>query len=282
MKPGAAFQIFEQDLAFPGAIRQPDSPDNKSEFSVDDSSDEEDTDVETPTEPSPQSSGRVAEPEIFIPPHTRPRAYSQTAAARNARSDSRPRSSSEAQPPPPIPSPPSRPSRPSTANTSSRPSTANKSSSRPSSVKTGRARSRIRLNPGAPNSAATAYLVEALDQLGSSDTSLDYGSRKSMSRESVPMSRSSTKEEIPLPPIQTSGFQNGEMTPKGFVRSSPYRLVRTVEKAPENPRDHTLLEHIYNEMHASRFINLAPLALLANLLDTYFKGKLVLSVISHV
>jgi hypothetical protein len=39
-----------------------------------------------------------------------------------------------------------------------------------------------------------------------------------------------------------------------------------------NPRDHSLLETIYKEMHLSGFINLSPLALLANLLEVYFKG----------
>lgn len=39
-----------------------------------------------------------------------------------------------------------------------------------------------------------------------------------------------------------------------------------------NPRDHSLLERIYVEMHESRFINLTPLALLTNSLGLYFKG----------
>ncbi|KAJ7288242.1 hypothetical protein C8J57DRAFT_1214434 [Mycena rebaudengoi] len=51
---------------------------------------------------------------------------------------------------------------------------------------------------------------------------------------------------------------------------SPF-LLRTLPKAPQNPRDHTLLEGIYNEMNASRFINLSPLSLLANLVGLHFK-----------
>ncbi|VDB91424.1 unnamed protein product, partial [Peniophora sp. CBMAI 1063] len=39
----------------------------------------------------------------------------------------------------------------------------------------------------------------------------------------------------------------------------------------QDPRDHSVLEHIYSEMHAERFINLAPLSLLANSLPLYFK-----------
>ena len=40
-----------------------------------------------------------------------------------------------------------------------------------------------------------------------------------------------------------------------------------------DPRDHSLLEHIYTEMHAARFINLEPLALLKNSLSVIFGGK---------
>jgi|SRR6267142_2347 len=44
--------------------------------------------------------------------------------------------------------------------------------------------------------------------------------------------------------------------------------------APLNPRDHSLLEYIYTEMHAACFINLSPLSLLANSLPVYFNSKL--------
>jgi hypothetical protein len=44
--------------------------------------------------------------------------------------------------------------------------------------------------------------------------------------------------------------------------------------APLNPRDHSLLEYIYTEMHATRFINLSPLSLLANSLPVYFNSEL--------
>lgn len=40
---------------------------------------------------------------------------------------------------------------------------------------------------------------------------------------------------------------------------------------PPDPRDHTILEMIYNEMHAERFINLSPLSLLANTVGLWFK-----------
>ena len=50
--------------------------------------------------------------------------------------------------------------------------------------------------------------------------------------------------------------------------------LRPAPGAPLNPRDHSLLEYIYTEMHASRFINLSPLSLLANSLPLYFKREL--------
>ncbi|ESK90438.1 hypothetical protein Moror_13607 [Moniliophthora roreri MCA 2997] len=51
---------------------------------------------------------------------------------------------------------------------------------------------------------------------------------------------------------------------------SPF-LLRSLPKPPVNPRDHSLLELIYNETAASRFINLTPLSLLPNLLNVHFK-----------
>ena len=52
--------------------------------------------------------------------------------------------------------------------------------------------------------------------------------------------------------------------------------LRETERPPTDPRDHSLLETIYNEMHASRFVNLEPLSLLTNLLPIHFKGPSLL------
>ncbi|KAF9267364.1 hypothetical protein L218DRAFT_995627 [Marasmius fiardii PR-910] len=51
---------------------------------------------------------------------------------------------------------------------------------------------------------------------------------------------------------------------------SPF-VLRQLPKPPVNPRDHSLLETIYNEMHSSRFINLSPLSILPNTLSLHFK-----------
>lgn len=48
-------------------------------------------------------------------------------------------------------------------------------------------------------------------------------------------------------------------------------LLRAMSKPLGNPRDHSLLNKIYREMHSSRFINLNPLSILANSLGLYLK-----------
>lgn len=58
-------------------------------------------------------------------------------------------------------------------------------------------------------------------------------------------------------------------------------LTRNIERPPTNPYDHSLLETIYNEMHASRFVNLEPLSLLTNQLPLHFKGLSWREVSSH-
>jgi len=51
-----------------------------------------------------------------------------------------------------------------------------------------------------------------------------------------------------------------------------------IQEMPPNPRQHNLLEVIYSEMHAARFVNLAPLSLLENYIRTYFKSMWYFSV----
>lgn len=50
-------------------------------------------------------------------------------------------------------------------------------------------------------------------------------------------------------------------------------LFRQLSKPPINPHDHAMLEIIYNEMHAARFINLVPLTLLSSTLSLYFTSE---------
>ncbi|KAI0771188.1 hypothetical protein BD413DRAFT_476314 [Trametes elegans] len=60
------------------------------------------------------------------------------------------------------------------------------------------------------------------------------------------------------------------ITSHNNLASTPM-LLRAIEKPPINPHDHSLLETIYDEMHAARFINLEPLSLLANLLPLHLR-----------
>ncbi|KAH9851526.1 hypothetical protein C2E23DRAFT_732734 [Lenzites betulinus] len=53
--------------------------------------------------------------------------------------------------------------------------------------------------------------------------------------------------------------------------SSASLFARSIERPPLNPHDHSLLETIYDEMHAARFINLEPVSLLANLLPLHLR-----------
>ncbi|KAJ3881759.1 hypothetical protein F5051DRAFT_321253 [Lentinula edodes] len=71
---------------------------------------------------------------------------------------------------------------------------------------------------------------------------------------------SNNNPSSPKRPLSTSN--NGTAAPF---------LLRTLPKPPVNPRDHSMLEMIYNEMNAARFVNLSPLSLLPNLLGLYFK-----------
>ncbi|TFK52605.1 hypothetical protein OE88DRAFT_1734576 [Heliocybe sulcata] len=83
------------------------------------------------------------------------------------------------------------------------------------------------------------------------------------------------RSTIPVPRPRATTFVEGLEVPHHHHHHhhshATADLVRTSPKAPVNPRDHSLLETIYAEMHGSRFINLAPLSLLGNYLSSYFK-----------
>ena len=55
------------------------------------------------------------------------------------------------------------------------------------------------------------------------------------------------------------------------TKSSPFTL-RGLTNSPTNPRDHTILEAIWNGMLGSRFVNLTPLSILTTVLEYHFKG----------
>lgn len=86
---------------------------------------------------------------------------------------------------------------------------------------------------------------------------------KSMSTSSLAISTSRSSGRVP--PSQQNGHSSDNSGP-GDAVSSPSTEI------PPNPRQHKLLEVIYTEMHAARFVNLAPLNLLENHIRTYFKS----------
>ena len=65
--------------------------------------------------------------------------------------------------------------------------------------------------------------------------------------------------------------------PKPTAKPSPFLSMLT--QTPTNPRDHTLLETIWNEMLSSRWVNLSPLSLLKTYLEWHFKGAVFSSFI---
>lgn len=67
----------------------------------------------------------------------------------------------------------------------------------------------------------------------------------------------------------TGALSDGE--PKPTTKPSPL-LLQTLTQTPINPRNHTLLETIWNEMLSSRWINPSPLSTLKTTLEWHFKG----------
>ncbi|KAG6849932.1 hypothetical protein H0H93_003461 [Arthromyces matolae] len=73
-----------------------------------------------------------------------------------------------------------------------------------------------------------------------------------------------------VPDISSQRTTSDNQKPASHVPPVPL-LLRTIPKAPPNPRDHSLLEGIYTQLLGSRFINISPLALLANYVGFYFQ-----------
>lgn len=73
--------------------------------------------------------------------------------------------------------------------------------------------------------------------------------------------------------IQKPSVMAGDATAMGHdgertsQRSKSIDLYHPSVGQPLNPRDHSLLERIYNEMHADRFINLMPLSIFSMVMD---------------
>ncbi|PCH39988.1 hypothetical protein WOLCODRAFT_162007 [Wolfiporia cocos MD-104 SS10] len=90
--------------------------------------------------------------------------------------------------------------------------------------------------------------------------------------------RAPTPDSIPSARGESSSSTHHLQSPGGSLLTNPSAL-RTAEdllpfhsptNPPPNVRDHSMLEFIYNEMHAARFINLQPLSILNNLIPLHF------------
>ncbi|TCD66604.1 hypothetical protein EIP91_001113 [Steccherinum ochraceum] len=87
--------------------------------------------------------------------------------------------------------------------------------------------------------------------------------------------RSHTEPLMPLPSRSPTDYTDATLVVEAEeyppARNSDQQRRAVAGEAPVDPRDHSILEFVYNEMHAARFINLEPLSLLGNTLSLYFK-----------
>ena len=236
MKPGAAFEMLEEDLYFPGKRREPEA-----EF----------IELERSSKSGSNSGSKPSSPQIK---HVDlPAAHIEKSAARPTARTSNGSQKSHLTP---VEKPTSSPRRSSSPklfhspnlSNPSKPSKPTKTSPRPPPLS-------IATMLSTPSAAVSETV--AVGKINNPRTS------SSTIRDSNPVSIGHSTSS-PTITVATTPSHTGSFT------SLP--LVRTAQKAPLNPRDHTVLETIYAEMHAKRFINLAPLAVITNGLSLWFKG----------
>lgn len=108
--------------------------------------------------------------------------------------------------------------------------------------------------------------------LGSSDPYSD-----ATRSESKAMSSPVDKSSMPFPKSNKAGlFEKNTLLRK---EGEETRRMRSIDlyhpslRQPLNPRDHSLLERIYTEMHEDRFINLKPLSVMAMCVEMHFTRR---------
>ncbi|KAF7985559.1 hypothetical protein HWV62_3821 [Athelia sp. TMB] len=236
MKPGGAFEMFEEELYFPGALRDVDGDGL--------------TDSGTDGQPSYLSRSRT-------PSSERPDFSEYRVRARSS-SPATPRTSNRRNTEPPVPnwtltSPSPAPKRHDAAP---------RSVFAPSSPRAPSLSISTMLESAGPESHPEHKLASPPMRQSLSTGSATESTGPSYYRGSFSPSSQATSPATsqPASPAKSS-----------FAASPLSPLVRIVPIAPPNPHDHSVLEAIYTEMHAERFINLAPLSLLANTLSLWFK-----------
>ncbi|KAJ3759903.1 hypothetical protein EV360DRAFT_40921, partial [Lentinula raphanica] len=255
MKPGAAFEMIEEDLLFPGAIVDPD--DDKSNVME-------------------ESISQLVDNAYFSDSEVRRQRHSPASSS----SSSYFQSSSETR------------SRPRSSSSVTSTSTATDTSSVLS-------KSTLLRHPPSASTGSITDLHNASPYSFNPYAKLDSALAGSFLPPKRPLSPSNhgllTNSSIHLPSLSFSQSVNslssnsprsstvviGEISYESKTEANdshstingaaaPF-LLRTLPKSPVNPRDHSILELIYNEMNAARFVNLSPLSLLPNLLGLYFQ-----------
>ncbi|KAF9644594.1 hypothetical protein BDM02DRAFT_3121636 [Thelephora ganbajun] len=106
-------------------------------------------------------------------------------------------------------------------------------------------------------------IIDRFDRNGDQTLSLEVSKpTKSLSTSSLAISASHSTGQV-RPLLQNHHLNDNSTTDNAVIHSPSTEI-------PPNPREHKLLEVIYTEMHAARFVNLAPLSLLENYIRTYF------------
>ncbi|KAI6106342.1 hypothetical protein EDD16DRAFT_1490928, partial [Pisolithus croceorrhizus] len=268
MKPGAALEIIEEDLTFPGRL-----------LDTDDASETKSSGSTIGCKKTLSGSDRCAEngnfekaPDSHGPGG--PKFSNDRGSMTKTKPEDVPSSSA-----PFAPSIPPRPASPQGGQTlvGSADSRANseplRSSSRPES------RGNVRVTM-AVKAAASCLTLSAKRFKSKKEHPLATSPAVALSRPSCLSSDSVTTAATaayPPTPSPNSASPHYRSTPVPSVPSPPplppKPKMDAVAQAtiPENPRDHTVLETIYNEMHADRFVNLTPLSLLGNALGLWFR-----------
>ncbi|KAJ3801514.1 hypothetical protein GGU11DRAFT_674742 [Lentinula aff. detonsa] len=263
MKPGAAFEMIEEDLMFPGSLIR---LDDENDSIPEDSSGSRRTSfvgerIGTSDEPFVSSSADQAA--TGTSPHPMP-------------------SHSHLQHPTDSTITPSRIQRPLIDTASVTVPSKSTLLRHPLSASTGsltdlRSASLYNSNPYAKlNSVASGNSLPPKRPLSASNHGFVTNSSIHLPSMSFSQSVHSLSSNSPRSPIMVAEMNNGSRTISSSSKltsggpAAPF-LLRTLLKPPLNPRDHSMLELIYNEMNAARFVNLSPLSLLPNLLGLYFK-----------
>ncbi|KAI6041391.1 hypothetical protein EDC04DRAFT_2565773 [Pisolithus marmoratus] len=266
MKPGAALEIVEEDLTFPGrSLDADDASETKSSGSTIgcEGTLSGDRYAEKGSAETARNSHRPGGPRVSgdaILPTLCPiqRSRSLTHASQRPKLQ--------------------RPWTPQTPGNRKRPTTANSEPSRSTSRSESQANLRVTM---AVKAAASCLTLSGKRSKSKKEHLPATGAALALSSciSSASVAITTIADHPPMPCLNPASpyYRSASASPEPPPPPLP-PLKRNVDATgqaevaiPGNPRDHTVLETIYNEMHADRFVNLTPLSLLGNALGTLFK-----------